>query len=209
MKLLIFLLPISLFINEVSAANQTWQFDVLLYGKRIGSHTIQIDSRGAEQTVDIKVAFDVDLLLFSAYTYLHKNREIWRSGCLKRLDATTNDDGEKLWVKLEQLDTETKVATPKRNRVIPTHCVKSFAYWDRSILEANKLLNTQTGEYMAITVKKQPDEKITIRGKTIQSSRYHIATSKFTIDLWYSQNGDWVGLESTMEDGNTLKYVLK
>jgi len=207
--ILMLLLMISLIITEINAADQKWEFDVFLDDKPIGTHTFNLKNSDHKKIIDIDANFDVKLWLFSAYTYQHKNKEQWQAGCLSHLDSRTNDNGDALWVKLDQKATQAQVTTSKATKKINTNCIKSFAYWDASILKAERLLNAQTGEYMPITVKNLGAEQISVQNKKLQSTRYKITTSKFSIDLWYADNDHWIGLESTTEDNNTLKYILR
>jgi hypothetical protein len=59
-----------------------------------------------------------------------------------------------------------------------------------------KLLNVQSGEYQAVAVTRMGVNRFALRG------------SKLAIELWYSEAGDWTGLQSTLKSGRTLRYEL-
>ena len=43
-------------------------------------------------------------------------------------------------------------------------CVMSFAYWDPRILQADRLLNSQTGEFTAVQITPRGREAVPVRG---------------------------------------------
>ena len=58
-------------------------FRVILDNKQIGHHTFKISEAGDTKVVDISANFDVKILFITAYSYLHRNTEIWQDGCLQ------------------------------------------------------------------------------------------------------------------------------
>jgi hypothetical protein len=48
-----------------------------------------------------------------------------------------------------------------------------------------------------------------VRGQTIPAQRYSLRAPKLDIDLWYSESGDWIALESKLESGRTLRYEIQ
>jgi hypothetical protein len=85
----------------------------------------------------------------------------------------------------------------------------SFAYWNPEILRQTRLLNSQTGQYEAVTIAAMGEEKITVRGAAVQAKRYRITGPKNPIDLWYSADNSWLALQSTLDGGRRLRYLLK
>ena len=53
------------------------------------------------------------------------------------------------------------------------------------------------------------EEKITVRGAPVQAKRYRITGPKNPIDLWYSADNNWLALQSTLEGGRRLRYLLR
>ena len=58
-------------------------------------------------------------------------------------------------------------------------------------------------------VKKIGTKNIDVAGQQTLAKQYRLITEKFQIDLWYSQQNEWLSLRSTTEDGNVLNYQLK
>ena len=84
----------------------------------------------------------------------------------------------------------------------------SFAYWDPRILEATRLLNSQTGELVPVAVTDQGTETVTVRGAERPATRHRITGPGLSIDLWYA-DGRWVALEALADGGRRLRYELQ
>lgn len=156
-------------------------FVVLLDGTPVGSHRYEVREEGGERRVTSSARFDVKLLGFTIYRYVHDAAEQWRGDCLTQLTSRTEDGGERLEV----------------GPLAPQGCVMSFAYWNPLILKQRELLNAQTGRL----------EKISVTA--LGEGRYRITGTKNPIELLYSPQGEWIGLESTLAGGRRLRYELR
>lgn len=189
-------------------ASREWRFSVLLDDKPIGRHRFLLreGSDGLELTSD--ASFTVRFLFVDVYRYEHRAHEVWEGGCLERLDARTNENGERTVVVGRRADRSFEVTAGESTRSIDP-CVQTFAYWDPRILEARQLLNPQTGEYIPVAVFALGEEALE---KDERAHRYRLVgqTSRgapLQIDLWYSAAREWLGLESRTPDGRRLHYV--
>jgi hypothetical protein len=155
-------------------------FAVLLDGEPIGSHRFEVSESGDARRVVSSARFDVKVLGIPVYRYRHHAVEQWRGDCLVTLDARTEHGGD-----------VTAVATA------PAGCVMSFAYWHPRMLEQTELLNAQTGalERVAIT--------------SLGEGRYRITGTPAPIELAYSPDGAWLGLETTVTGERRLSYRLQ
>lgn len=185
-----------------------FEFRVLLDGKEIGSHHYNVRSSGGKQLVDARARFDVKILFINAYRYRHSLSSRWEGDCLESLEADTNANGEKLSVrgKLRAEDFVVKLGGDTKS--LPS-CVMNFAYWNPLILDQQKLLNPQTGEYLEVDVERTEERQVDIDGRTLTADSYRIRARNMRIDLWYSQeSGQWVALESLTKEGRTIRYEL-
>ena len=87
-------------------------------------------------------------------------------------------------------------------------CVTTFAYWDSNFLEQSRLLNTQTGDYVAVAAELVGEDLLTVRGDAVPSYRYRLTGEDLEIELWYSQDNEWLALESVTDGGRRLRYEL-
>jgi len=189
-----------------AAAPREWRFDVFLENKPIGTQTFRVTEEGALSRVLSEASFDVTFLFITAYTYRHRNEEVWEGGCLTSLESTTDDNGKPFRVSAEAQGNGFVVETESARATLPA-CVRSFAYWNPDYLQASRLLNPQTGEYEDVTVRRLEDGTLDVGGKTKPARRYVIEGPKLRIDLWYSPENDWLALESASKGGRTLRYV--
>lgn len=183
-----------------------WQFDVALDGKPIGSHTFELRRDGSQQVLTTEASFDVKFLFITAFRYRHKNTEVWNDGCLSRIDATTDSNGEQFNVRGEISDESFAVLASEGPTTLPG-CVQTFAYWNPDILESQKLLNSQTGEYEDVTATLEGREQLTVAGESVDTVRYRLSAEAGDITLWYATDDNtWVGLEAPAKGGRTLNY---
>lgn len=71
------------------------------------------------------------------------------------------------------------------------------------------LVNVQTGAWTPISVHALGKEAYTVRGASVDATHYRIDTARNRIDVWYSPEGEWIGLRSTSHEGHVLAYRLK
>jgi hypothetical protein len=203
------LVTAALFLAQLSSAHaeaRNWNFRVLLDDREIGHHTFTLRARGDERELRSEASFDVRVLFVSAYRYRHEAAERWRGNCLQSLVSQTETNGER----------EALMAAARGERLVVERpdgrdehegCVMSFAYWNREILQADRLLNSQTGELLPVTIAAQGEETIPVRGEPVRAERHRIQGPELSIDLWFA--GDqWVALEAPARGGRRLRYEL-
>jgi hypothetical protein len=188
------------------APGKQWQFDVALDGKPIGFHTFELQHEGSTQILTTEASFDVKFLFVTAFRYRHQNTETWSNGCLSSIDASTDSNGQQFDVRGEIGNGSFEVLGAEGSMTLP-RCVQTFAYWNPAILESQKLLNSQTGEYEDVTVALEGREQLTVAGQQIDTLRYRLSAEAGDITLWYSSaDTTWVGLEAPAKGGRKLRY---
>ena len=185
-----------------------WEFQVFLDDAAIGHHHFVLSDKGTERELTTDARFEVKVLFINAYRYVHDASERWRGNCLAGLTARTDDNGKQSAVQVDQQGERVSFVS-SRGREALDGCVMSFAYWNPEILRQTRLLNSQTGQYEAVTIADMGEEKITVRGAPVQAKRYRITGPKNPIDLWYSADNNWLALQSTLEGGRRLRYLLR
>ncbi len=194
--------------QEEAAASmpaQAWNFQVYLDDKSIGSHTFA--QYGEANNYEMRIAADlrVKLLFITVYQYEHRNQERWRGGCLQEIESQTDDNGDMFSVVGRQLGEGFEIIANQQTTLLP-RCITTFAYWDPRFLTQTSLLNSQTGEYIPVTITGPFPATRIDRGQSVETQRYQIKAKDIDIQLWYSQSGDWLALESAVEGGRTLRY---
>ena len=185
-------------------------FRVLLDDKDIGVHRFRVSSQDDRELVEIQADFDVSFFAIPVYSYDHRNREVWRDGCLERIESKTDDNGDEFRVEGEARGDRFVVSTQSDTTELDAGCVMSFAYWNRDFLSQGRLLNAQTGEYLPVDVEEAGTERLTLGDASVQALRYRLVNREEEIDIsvWYdAASGRWLSLESRVGDARVLRYL--
>jgi hypothetical protein len=183
-----------------------WNFRVTLNDKEIGYHTFRRSERGDREQIDIRAEFEVKVLFVTAFRYRHDNTEIWQGDCLESIESETRTNGDLESVSGTRVGDDLRISTVEDEREA-AGCISTFAYWDRDFLNASELLNSQTGELMPVEVEALEPRRIPYRGAEIEAQPYRVTGEDLQLEVFYA--GDrWVGLESTVEGGRTLRYEM-
>lgn len=191
-----------------AAQSRVWNFQVSLDDKPIGYHRFTLREDGAGRQLKSEARFEVKVLFINAYRYAHDATERWRGNCLESLAARTDDNGERLAVDAAR-DGGRLSVNAAGGRESLEGCVMSFAYWNPEILRQSRLLNAQTGEYEAVKVTLSGESNLAVGGVPVSARHYRITGPKNPIELWYSADQEWIGLESAVGGGRRLRYRLE
>ena len=191
-------------LSAIPAFAREWHFDVSVDGLPIGTHDIIVHEKSDERSVQSDMRYGVALL---GVSYKQHAEETWRGDCLTRIDTPTEEKGQVTTV-TGRLEAGAFVITgPGKEQLAP--CVMSFAYWNSRVLRQTHLVNAQTGAWTPVTVHDLGKESLDVRGTSRAASHYRIDTEKNRIELWYSPEGEWLGLRSTTRDGHVVSYRLQ
>jgi hypothetical protein len=186
--------------------SERFTFDVYLDEDEIGFHRYEIREHRDGTIMRTEADFEVRLLFFTAYEYEHRNSEVWRDGCLRNIEARTNSNGDRYEVAGTWRDGTFVLETGSDQRRF-SDCVRTFAYWDRKLLDAERLLNSQTGEYVEVALTSLPAGVIEFGDQILPVERYRLTAQGMDIQLAYAaESGEWVGLDTTVRGGRTLRY---
>ena len=189
------------------AEDRTLVFDVFLDGKKIGYHRFEIDGPRSNAAVRSEASFDVKFLFVTAFSYRHTATESWSNGCLDEIEARTDSNGKKLNVSGERTDGGFVVDTGDVAAELPS-CVMTFAYWNPGFLEQPRLLNPQTGEYLEVEVQELGRDTVRLEGREVPARSVRVTARQMDITLWYSENAEWLALESVAKGGRIIRYEL-
>jgi len=194
------------------SADRQWRFTVLLDGKPIGHHHVDLTGNAAEIEYRSETRLNVKVLFLTVFRYLHVDREIWRDDCLTRIESTTDDDGEAQFVRGARRNEGFALATQRGDRELAAPCVMTFAYWNPRVLSATRLMNAQTGEYQPVRIDTLGRDRVQVRGQQVDAEHFAIVGDKLNIELWYAVRsagvGEWLALATTTERGGRLEYRL-
>ena len=195
-------------LGNIEPTDKLWRFKVFLDDSAIGYHQFSLKQQAGIQTLHIKAEFDVKFLFINVYSYRHDNIETWNGDCLVTLSSNTDDNGDAVFVRINKQDDDQIIETPSGSTLVNT-CLRSFAYWNPDLLKSGQLLNAQNGDLIDVDFIRIGTESLTFNDTRIPSDRYRLQGKDLEIDLWYSADKEWLGLQSTTENGSKLRYVLQ
>jgi hypothetical protein len=193
-----------------TGSGQDLLFRVMLDDREIGYHRFRVSQQDGSEVVEIDAEFLVTFLAIPVYRYDHRNREVWRRGCLQSIVSATDDDGDEFEVEGKRKQNGFEVATLEGEQRIESDCVMSFAYWNRDFLQQDRLLNAQNGEYLAIDVEPRDREILELPDRDVAANAHRLRNSEKEIDItvWHARDsGRWLSLESRVEGGRVIRYL--
>jgi len=195
-------------VDANASLEQEWRFRVYLDDKPIGYHHFTISQAGELVQMTTQARFDVEFLKISLFKYRHDNIERWSSQCLNSIASTTNENGTLFRVDGNVTDSGFRLSSNTGDTTLAP-CISTFAYWDKSFLQHDRLLNSQTGEYLEVDVAELGKQSLMIGDTSVAVNRYRLTADKIDIEVWYSGNEQWLGLQSTTDKGRLIRYIIE
>ena len=192
--------------DGIDEPTERLSFKVFLNDREIGYHDFTFRDAPSGRTVESEARFNVKLLFINAFRYQHQNVERWANGCLKEISARTDNNGKDLAV--EGVATADRFLVDSNQGTAElTGCVQSFAYWDPSLRDADRLLNSQTGEYLDVQVTSLGTDTITVGDREVAVERLRLTAKDTDIEICYDiETGEWVALDTRLKKGRVLSY---
>jgi hypothetical protein len=205
--LLLASIPFASQATEWDSQVSRWNFDVYLNDKRVGQHEFTVSLADDVKQVQSDANFDYKILFFSAYRYQHSAAERWVGDCLTELDADTDANGDRTSVSGEMSESGFVINKGGASVELPD-CVMTFAYWNPGFLNQTRLLNPQTGEYVDVLVEEIGDDTVEVQGRSMAATRFRVRADEVDLTLWYSDDDQWLALESIAKGGHVIRYEL-
>ena len=192
---------------SVKAADQEWRFQVYLDDKKIGTHDFILQELDNQRLLQSEANFEYRLMFVKLYGYEHENTEIWTGDCLAGIESTTDANGKPFKVS-GSLQGDRFVLKGTAGEAELPSCSMSFAYWNPAFLQQERLINVQNGEVLDIKVSEPERVQLEVRGVMQPALRYQLGAGEMKIELWYSENNEWLALETEARGGRRLRYEL-
>lgn len=194
-------------LTHAAGNSKSWDFSVLLDGDEIGYHRFEMTDLGDERRITSEAKFDVRFLFINAFRYRHDNTEVWSDGCLRSIESKTEANRKRFAVTGARDDDAFVVENGSEQNALEK-CVMTFAYWDPDFLQQSRLLNSQSGEYLDVEVEELGNDSIEVRGETVPATAYRLTAKTMELTVWYSDDDEWLALESVAKGGRIIRYEL-
>jgi hypothetical protein len=179
-------------------------FAILSDDDVIGHHSITFERRGGDLLVDIDIGIEVRFAFFTLFRYQHENLEVWRDGQLVSLDTRTDDDGTLYAVTARATPTGLQVEGANGTFLAPKEIIPT-SYWNPATVEQTRLLDTQRGRLLEVTIQAFGNEPVAMGSATLPAQKYTV-TGDLNLDVWYTSQGEWAKIAFEAR-GTTINYA--
>ncbi|MEO1251954.1 MAG: DUF6134 family protein [Pseudomonadota bacterium] len=184
-----------------AASNLDAKFLIERKGKVIGYHMVDVEETDFGTRVDTRIEMKVGLGPVTLFRYDHEATEIWRGDDVISIVSKTDNNGKKSFVDAKRYQNALMIEGAEYKGAAPEGAVPS-SYWNKDIVAAEALINTETGEIIDVETAKIGET----RAPNDQSAHQYRVTGTVALNLWYDGER-WVGSNFTI-DGEELTYVL-
>ena len=179
---------------------EVWVFDAFIGKKKIGVHEFEVVRSGDKITAKSSASFEYKVLKIPLFSYEHSVVEVYDSNsCLEQISSQTTTNSKRIEMLGERQGGKFLI---RGNRIddLEIGCLMPFAYWSPKLLNQKLLINGQTGALTDIRI----SPRVALKGER----NYLLSGDNLDIELFYSEEGKWVGLRSKLPFGRTLNYSL-
>lgn len=180
-------------------------FEVTRNGQPFGRHTIAVTGSQDNLRAQSEVEFHANAGPLTVYRLEQSCTEVWSRGALSGLSCTTTKNGRRTRVRAEQTGGRLRVVGADGEHWFPAGALPA-SWWSRPPTEISTMIDTQTGAPMRVTLTRMGRETIEAGGQRIQAERIRVQGT-LTVDLWYDDQGRWVGCAFTAR-GQNIRYRL-
>lgn len=184
------------------------RFDAFIGDRPLGTHRYDFFQDGEALALRSEAQFEFKLGFITLFSYDHVAEERWNDGCLQRFESQTEQNNNRFLVRGAWTDGMLALTTQDGVETVEENCAWTFPYWDRTITTRSELINIQDGKRAAVRFSGPEPVEIEIRGAprkvealTLQGGE----EGKIDITLYYD-GPLWLGLDSRLENGRTLRY---
>ena len=184
--------------KSAEATDKNLDFKVFLNDREVGSHSFHLQQQGEQLLVTSIMRLDFTIFMVKKIKYRHQANEVWQGGCLVSLTSQTEKQGKNIIVNAATDGSGLVVEHSEGSETI-AGCARGFAYWNPALLEADFLLNAESGQYLPVDISSRVSTQNNI-------THMLIAGPKADVRLQYDAAGNWLSLESKLQIGGLLRY---
>jgi hypothetical protein len=196
-----------LFSAPAEAETRRFDFQVLRNGNPIGSHVAVVEKKREETHVQVALDLAVTFGPFTLYRYKHRSNERWLGERLVAVEADTDDDGTKLWLRARAEGDRIVVDGPQGRQVGPADIVPS-SYWNPGLRNATAWIETHWGILAPVTITKGAPVTVKLPGREVRAIPHRITSEKAEVTPLYTEDGEWVGMTFDLW-GARFEYVRR
>ena len=181
-----------------------YTFTVLKDGDPVGHHSFAFECEGDRIEIQEKTDIEVRLAMIPIYSFEHEARQLWEHGQVVRIDATTNDNGEKLDITVR----------PNGHGYIRTingrvdkfdESTTVLAFWNKDTLKHHAFFSAVEDKKLDASFQFLGQERMTLGGQQLDVEHYRMVGDEER-DLWFDDASRVVKV-AFERHGSQLEYV--
>ncbi len=181
-----------------------YTFTVLKDGDPVGHHRFVFDRDGGRIEIREATEIEVKLAMIPIYTFEHQARELWQDGKVVRVDATTNDNGEKLDITVRP-DGQGYVRTVNGRVDRFDDSKRILAVWNKDTLKHHDFFSVVEDQTLKVSFQLIGREQLGLHGQMLDVDHYRMSGDEER-DLWFDSAGQIVKVEF-QRHGADITYV--
>jgi hypothetical protein len=181
-----------------------YSFTVLSDGRPIGSHRIVFEHEGDRVEIQEETDIEVSFAAVPLYTFEHQAHQLWRNGRAVRIDAITNDNGERLDITVR--DTAVGYVRTVNGRVDRfDEQTTVLALWNKDTFDHDAYFSAVEDKVLNASFEYVGKESIIVAGRRLQTQHYRMFGDE-EHELWYDPAGHLAKV-AFRRYGTTIEYV--
>jgi hypothetical protein len=164
-----------------------YTFTVLKDGEPVGRHRFAFECQGDRIEIEEATTIEVRLALIPIYAFEHQGRQVWEDGRAILIDATTNDNGEKLDIAVRP-NGEGYVRTINGRVDTFDQSTAVLAYWNKDTLRHHAFFSVVEDKVLDVSFQFVGPEEITLAGQGLEADHYRMVGDEER-DLWFDRAG--------------------
>jgi Family of unknown function (DUF6134) len=181
-----------------------YTFTVLSDGRPIGRHLIAFEHEGDRVEIREVTEIEVSFATIPLYTFEHHAHQLWQDGRAVRIDATTNDNGEKLDITVRDTDQGyVRTINGRVERFDPSATV--LALWNKETFDHDAFISSVEDKVLNASFDYVGAEKIVLAGQRVPTQHYRMLGDE-EHELWFDMAGHLAKV-AFRRYGSTIEYV--
>lgn len=189
-----------------TAYGPTVTYGIYRNDKPVGEHTVEFRHGESGLQVMVESRIVVTILKVPVFKFNYNAEEQWQDGKLLSVATVVVEKGA---TKKATLEYDGAEQTLVDTNGIRTRASLAFTsnHWHPGVLENNTLFNTLTGRANRYTLSEIGKEVLSVRDAKINATHYRYS-GELSSDVWYDEQGRWVQLQFSADDGSIIEYRL-
>lgn len=189
-----------------TAYGQAVNYGIFRNDKPVGQHTVEFRHGETGLQVLVESRIVVSILKVPVFKFNYNAEEVWQAGKLMSVATTVVEKGKTKSATLTPDGAEQTLVDTDGNR---TRASLGFTsnHWHPGVLQNTTLFNTLTGRANRYTLTEVGQETLEVANSQIDATRYRYS-GELNSDVWYDNQGRWVRLQFSADDGSVIEYRL-